>query len=699
MLQFFFQRGLIYHRMNYTSTLITALLLFVNTLIFGQNFNFNYATNGRRVCLVTSELEAGMNAVRLLFHDSLSNTSEPIYVNRRAFGTYTWTEVATALTPGTGHWIDNSVAAGEIWEYQVRRHGTWSYQSVAYDAIGYTVACLNSDNAQNHRQMILLVANDVPTTLSAKYTQFKKELTADGWMINELLVPRASNWDSGNEVIAIRNQVASIYTNAPANDKPKALFILGHVPLPRSGSSNVTAPDGHDQSKGARGCDAYYADVDGVFTDTATFNPGNLSSPLAINLPGDYKWDQDFFPSDIEMAFGRIDFADITEISTPEFTLLENYFDRLSNYRNVAAGADMGNKTAFFNGYDNSNDGSFRSLPNIAAPGECYQNVAGTTHNQWVQENGPFKIYMQNKFQPSITDWQTYGMDATVYSSDQSYWGFGDVPQPAGNYGRIRTLLGINSKCLIALWTTTGANIFHQACNGMALGVAMKEIMNHSASNNYLEKAPQQYDTQDWWNRTHFAFYGDPTLTLYQVAPVSNVTLVENASNHAVLNWTASPDAEVLGYHVFKSDTEFGRYERISTSPIVETNYELPSYQTGNWYMVKPVKAFTSGCGTFLHPGIGKEIQGSIVLAATTVEEVSAIRVYPIPAQKELQFQSSLRIKEISIYSLLGEVVFNERYSTNPSSIAVSTLASGVYFLKCKGEDGRIYSTKIVVNH
>ncbi len=67
--------------------------------------------------------------------------------------------------------------------------------------------------------------------------------------------------------------------------------------MPRSGSTSVTAPDEHDQNKGARGCDGYYADIDGIYTDTNTYNPGGLETPLAINLPGDYKWDQDFFPS------------------------------------------------------------------------------------------------------------------------------------------------------------------------------------------------------------------------------------------------------------------------------------------------------------------------------------------------------------------------------------------------------------------
>ena len=189
------------------------------------------------------------------------------------------------------------------------------------------------------------------------------------------------------------------------------------------------------------------------------------------------------------MAFGRVDFADLTEISTPEITLIENYLDRLSHYRNVSDGFYMGEKSAFYFGYNNSNDGSYRSLVNISKPENVFQKTDNSNHNQWVLNNGPFKIYMQNVTIPNLDDWLNYGMNATVYSSDQSYWGFGDVPQPLGVYSRIRTLLGMESKCLVALWTTMGINIFYQSCDGLSIGEAMKEIINHNEVNQYLEKA------------------------------------------------------------------------------------------------------------------------------------------------------------------------------------------------------------------
>jgi hypothetical protein len=258
----------------------------------------------------------------------------------------------------------------------------------------------------------------------------------------------------------------------------------------------------------------------------------------------------------------------------------------------------MGDKSGFYLGYSNSNDGSYRSLINISKPENVYQKTDNSIHNQWVEQNGPFKIYMQNQVLPDLNDWQTYGMNATVYSSDQSYWGFGDVPQPSGVYSRIRTLLGIDSKCLVALWTTTGLNIFHQACNGQSVGLAMKEIMNHNEVNQYLEKPVQQYDTPEWWNRTHFEIWGDPTLNLYQVAPITNLSLNEVAGN-SLLQWSPSLDNEIQGYNIYESDNEFGIYQMISTSTISDTFYQIPNYSNNHWYMVKAIKEVESGCGKY----------------------------------------------------------------------------------------------------
>lgn len=669
-------------------------LLFLGN-INAQNYTFNFDVTGQRVCLLSSEVSISNKEVKILFLDSLSNTSRQSDVYRRRYGSTEWTLVASSLIAGTGHWIDNNVNEGEIWEYQVKRSKTWNYEGVKYDAIGYTMACMMHDNTNYKGQLILLVANDIPINTPAKYNRLKKELTSDGWFVNEIIVPKSTNWDSGNEVVTIKTKIVNVYSGAPSNDKPKALFILGQVPLPRSGASSVVAPDDHVENKGARGCDAYYADIDGVYTDTATYNPGGLVTPLAINLPGDFKWDQDFFPSDIEMAFGRIDFADISDVALTELQMIENYLDRLSNYKNVATGFEMGNKSGFFFGYDNSNDGSYRSLLNISKPKDVYQNYTGPNHNQWVKNNGPFSIYMQNLVVPSLSDWTTYGMDATVYSSDQSYWGFGDVPQPAGVYSRIRSLLGIESKCLVTLWTTTGINIFHQACSGEPLGISMKTIMNHNSINNYLEKPQQEYDAKNWWNRTHFAFYGDPTINLYQVHPPKDITLT-SVNNKAQLSWLSSSDAIILGYQVYESTSEFGVYNKISTSIVTDSKFIIDNYINGNWYMVKAVKVIESGCGQFLHSSMGIDLQSNLVISETEDELSGGISIYPNPTSNFINVLCDTEIKVYKVMDAKGKVVIEKSINSIDFIIDLSPLSSGIYIIKLVKQNGDYIARKLV---
>jgi len=585
---------------------VLLVLLFIHSAAIAQNFTFNFNSTGQRVCLADVSVDTAVPSATLHFRDYQNNTNRTTSVYRRQCnGTGSdWTLVASELTAGTPSWTDTNVTKGETWEYQLRR------ANVMGDAIGYAAATIASDQSNYRGRMILLIASNIEYELPEKVNTLIKDITGDGWFVYKLSVPKATGWYSGDTVIGIRNQIGAIYLDAPANDKPRVLFILGHVPLPRSGTGGQT-PDDHPVNAGARGADTYYADVDGVFTDTSTFNPGGLSTPLAINLPGDFKWDQDFIPSELEMAFGRVDFADITSYNQGETALTGQYLDRLHNYKHIAPGCFMGNRTAFNFGFNNSNDGSYRSLPSISKADSLFQNYSGTNHPQWVNANGPFMVYMQNQFQPAISEWNTYGMNATVFSSDQSYWGFGDVPE-SYQYSKIRALLAANTKCLIAIWTTMAINIFHQPGAGEPLGSACKQIMNHNIYNQKLEKPFQEYDLPAFWNRTQFAFYGDPTLRLHQVYPAAN-PVVSCAGNAAVVSWSPSPDSRIIGYHVYKSETELGIFQKISGQiPVTTISFSDTAYVKGCWYMIRAVVLQETGCGFFINPSQGIFIEGDI---------------------------------------------------------------------------------------
>ncbi len=664
--------------------IVTLFLFAFTSQIYAQfNFDFDINTTGQRVCLVSATASENPATITINLLDNYFNSQFNYTIKRRPINgsNADWITVASDVT--AINWTDTNVSVGDVFEYQVRR------LRQTFDAIGYVTACVKYDQSDHKGQMILVIDNSFQASLSSEILQLKRDLTHEGWFVNELFVPRATTWETEPAIVTIKNQIKSIYNNAPANDKPKHLFILGHIPIARSGLGAST-PDDHDENKGARGADCYYADIDGVYTDTANFNPGNID-PKAINLAGDLKWDQDYIPSQIEMAFGRVDFADIAGANTSEENLLRNYLNRLHNYRIVANGSDMGNKTAFNFGYDNSNDGSYRSLIPISGENNVDYYTGNLSFPEWLQQNGRYQIFMQNIQVPITAQWQDFGLNSTIFSSDQSYWGYWDEPFTNGVYGKIRELLSQNTKCLGMIYTTTGINIFHQPGMGETMGWSCKRIMDHNQTNNLYEKPSQQYDTPDYWGRTHFQYHGDPTLRLNQVKPVTN--LVQTFTNGETLTWTASQDTDIVGYHVYRAYNEFGKFERLTPNPITSltfTNTELTAVV--RHYLVKAIKLETTGSGTYLNPSIG--VSPTINLKNNDFDS-SNIEVVPNPASNYISISSLEKIDFYQIIDIQGKIIANSDYFND--KIDVSTLLSGIYFIKIKSNE-KITTRKFIKN-
>ncbi len=101
---------------NEKNTFVISIIFFQLNLI-SQNFNFDFNSSGRRVCLVSSEVDLIYESVRIIFHDSFSNITEPIFENRRFFKTHNWVNIVENLSVDTSHWVDDNATLGETWEY------------------------------------------------------------------------------------------------------------------------------------------------------------------------------------------------------------------------------------------------------------------------------------------------------------------------------------------------------------------------------------------------------------------------------------------------------------------------------------------------------------------------------------------------------------------------------------------------------
>lgn len=64
------------------------------------------------------------------------------------------------------------------------------------------------------------------------------------------------------------------------------------------------------------------------------------------------------------------------------------------------------------------------------------------------------------------------------------------------------------------------------------------------------------------------------------------------------------------------------------------------------------------------------------------------LTLYPNPATDRITIDCSERINELSIYNLVGELVFQRQLNNNKNEIDVSNLSKGVYIIRVLSASG-----------
>jgi len=120
----------------------------------------------------------------------------------------------------------------------------------------------------------------------------------------------------------------------------------------------------------------------------------------------------------------------------------------------------------------------------------------------------------------------------------------------------------------------------------------------------------------------HVALLGDPSIRAQVVAPVSNVAASQNC-NEIEITWSASPQTNVVGYHVYRSNALNSYYQRLSGDPVVGLAFtdEFPESGT-NYYLVKAVVREETASGIFFNTSTGISISLDYVPATPPVLDV-----------------------------------------------------------------------------
>jgi len=707
---------------------------------------------------------------------------------RKDPATIAWgSEIATVtVTTIPTIWSDTNVVAGAIYEY-----GIGATTATKPNYFGNVLAGIKVDRTLPRGRMAVVVAEDIPAQLPEEYAQYKADLVADGWVVHEILTPRAkdtfshnlgtnvlstvtvasagSGYSNGQDVelrnasgltalagltvssgnltavsikhsaagftpgealtmtgnttgtgavlavgtvvtnpvehTNIRNQLIALYNAHPG--ELKNVVLIGNVAVPRSGVSFV-GPDGHG-NRASVGADAYYADMDGVWTDTGNnlssypISGGSRSAALGdgrINLAGDHKFDPTYFSqvtnpnSRLELGFGRIDFSNAI---AAEYESMRMYFNKLHRYKTASAdfqpGRRVGNRMNAPPTGDTVQTAMLRSMPGLVGMEniELITNAeasSGASHvyspyedrdSAYTRIGGPFLFYFKGSGPP---EWGLNGR-AVFWTGLQSHWGYWFEP---GRNNMVRRLAEDNF-ALSFTWSIWGTNfLYHRMGMGSDAGDMMRLSLNDrtwSVNNYAVDSTP----TGLFMNHM-----GCPSLRFFMFPPPTDLSVVKSGGNPS-LSWTASVappvgEPQVLGYHVYRAPGIDEPFIRLTSTPVTGRTYVDSSVNSGGWvYQVKAVRLETTGGGTYYNTSLGAEqsIDLDNAPAALSVVTVSLPEArWNTPYEASLVGEGGTPVYEWSVVS--GSLPPGLGLSPSGAITGLAT-ASGTYALTVQAED------------
>ncbi|HEY0977597.1 MAG TPA: thrombospondin type 3 repeat-containing protein, partial [Flavobacteriales bacterium] len=514
-----------------------------------------------------------------------------------------WGPAVASLPLLATTWTDNNVAVNVSYEYKIVR-STLNLGA----GYGYVNAGIQLEMVENRGKLVLLVDNFYSTSLSSALAQLQTDLEADGWVVLRHDVSRTAS------VSSIRNIVLSRYNADPAN--VKAVFIVGHVPVPRSGNF---APDGHGDHVGAWPADVYYGEMNGAWTDASVNNP-NATYTWNRNTPGDGKLDQTVIPAPVELMVGRVDMYDMPAFPANETTLLGNYLNKLHQWKvkeftaqsRALVDDNFSGASAAMASSGYRNFGPLVGPANVAAvdyfasmSNGSYLWSYGCGGGWWTGANG---IGTTQNFVTS----NLQGVFTMLFGS---YFGDWDMQN---NFMRASLATG---RTLTCAWAGIPHWYVHHMGMGETIGYGTRLSQNNGGGL-YTPANPNA-------GQVHISLLGDPTLRMNMVRPPANLAITA-AGSTVNLTWGASNDG-VIGYHVYRFDNATQTWVRRTTTAVTGTTYGDNAQGLGGTlrYMVKALKLETTPSGTYYNLSLG--ISGQVVLNSQATDCLGVVGGAAVP--------------------------------------------------------------------
>lgn len=602
------------------------------------------------------------------------NTLSATYdVARKLRTDVNWTVIASNLAINDTTYTDNTLLPNIDYEYRV--------SNPAMTSTGYVNLSLNLPAKHYMGKMILVIDSAYINSLSTDIKTLQTDFILEGWTVATVFAGRTQS------VTDVKQSIKNIYQTAPT--EVKGIFILGHVPVPYSGSLN---PDGHPDHSGAWPTDLYYCDTLSNFWTDISVNNVAASRPENINIPGDGKFDQTTI-NNILMFVGRADVYDMPAFSSNDTMLAQRYLAKNHTYRTATKTYRMrgmiDDNFGYFSGEAFAQNG-YRNFSNLLGAdsvidGDYFTDMKNNSYlwsygcgGGWYQGAGG--VGNTNNFQ---TD--------TVQSVFTLLFGsyFGDWDNQ-NNF--LRAPIASPSPTLTNFWAGRPQLFLHH----MGMGEPIGNSFSASVNNSYTY-VPTGYGSK----MVHQSLMGDPTLKMYVYKGAWGLTAnTINGGSIATLTWLDSPDPDVIGYFVYRTKSLTDSFTLLTNNYTQNTNYHDSTAPQGkNIYMVRAVKLQNTNSGKFynLSPGVMDSVQISTPFATNDIEKNNTIQLFPNPATDYTNIQSfTENIESIKVYNAMGQLVLSKIVQQKNLTIHTQKWVKGTYHIELN-IGGEIASRKLIV--
>lgn len=636
---------------------------FLTLVLFFLSF-FSVAQDNARN--KTVQLSAIVNddapSVKLNWLANENETPDTYTIWRRNTGTYTWGAPIAELSSDILTYTDTTIEQGVAYEYQI----TYAVSGSTPVAYGYISSGVLLELEANKGDLLLLIDETVATDLTDEITQLENDLYTDGWMVTRLLVNPASTPS------AVKTEIVSYFESLP---NLKALYLLGHIPVPYSGS---LYPDGHSNHNGAWPADGYYGEINGTWTDVSVNNTA-ASNPRNHNIPGDGKFDQTIFPSSVDLQVSRVDFNNMPVFEDSEVELLRNYLNKAHEFKTAAyvptprGLIDQGGFTGYPEGFAQS---GFRNFTGFFGTENVdildYWTTLSTTDYLWSYGCGAGSYTSAGALNggSALTsgDFAAGENQSTFTMLFGSYFGDWD------SQNNLMRASIANGKTLTCSWA--GRPVWYYNSMGIGKNIGYAARINQMVGANYSGSG---YGP----SFVHITQLGDPSLRMYYLVPPTSLTIVTEG-NHAALSWMASTDETIAGYNIYRR-TEGTLWEKLNTAIVTETSYldetidELDTYE----YLVKAVKLIRNASGSFYNESLGAN--DSIGFFASLHEkQYVETSVFPNPSTGMVIIHSTAPIQTVQLLTVEGKEVLNQSVYSTQTKLEMDNLDGGLYILVIK---------------